>query len=80
MPTDVYEVLDLNREKFVHDIETRLRQPISDDYAGKIADRIADEVAWDIYFTRDDGDSHFNGDDVKLAIGRVLCNHLGVEF
>ena len=80
MPTDVYEVLDLNREKFVDELEPILRQSISDEYTERIADKIADEVAWDIYFTRDVGDSHFNGDDIKLAIGRVICNRFGIEW
>lgn len=42
MPTDVYEVLDLNLEKFVNELEPILRQSISDEYTERIADRIAD--------------------------------------
>ena len=53
-------------------------RPVSDDYWGKIADKILDEVCEDIEATADKDE--WNEDDVRLAVGRVLCEKLGIEI
>lgn len=53
-------------------------RPVSDDYWGKIADKILEEVCEDIEATADKDE--WNEDDVRLAVGRVLCEKLGIEI
>lgn len=55
----------------------RDRCPISDDYYGRICDAILPEVEKDVKETADK--DNWNEDDVRLAIGRVLCDRLGIE-
>ena len=50
---------------------------ISDDYSDSIFDLIQDEVAEDVYTA---AERRFNDDDVRLAVGRVLVKHLGIEI
>ena len=50
---------------------------ISDDYSDSIFDLIQDEVAEDVYTA---AERKFNDDDVRLAVGRVLVKHLGIEI
>lgn len=51
---------------------------IASDYILPIAEKIASAVAQDIYDTADqDG---WNLDDLRLAVGRVLCDRLGIEI
>ena len=50
---------------------------ISDDYSHRIFDLIQDEVAEDIYTA---AGKRFTDDDVRLAVGRVLVKHLGIEI
>ena len=50
---------------------------ISDDYSDSIFDLIQDEVAEDVYTA---AGRRFNDDDVRLAVGRVLVKHLGIEI
>lgn len=51
--------------------------PISQDYIRPIAEKIVERVAQDIYETADQED--WSTDDVRLAVGRVLCARLGIE-
>ena len=51
--------------------------PISQDYIFPIADKIVEDVAQDIYETTDA--VGWNNDDVRLAVGRVLCKKLRIE-
>lgn len=57
-------------------VENMLRKSISDDYVGSITTMIIDDIIDDIETSADD---NYNTDDVKLAIGRVLMNRLGIE-
>jgi len=50
---------------------------ISDDYIGRIIDNILDDVAEDIDTT---ADKNYNNDDVRLAIGRILIEKLGIDY
>lgn len=50
---------------------------IPQDYIHPIAEAITEAVAQDIYESADP--SEWNDDDVRLAIGRVLCKRLGIE-
>lgn len=50
---------------------------ISDDYSDHIFDHIQDEVAEDVEAS---ADRHFNDDDIRLAVGRVLVKRLGIEI
>lgn len=57
--------------------EMNVRNLIPDDYIQPIAEAITEAVAQDIYESADP--SEWNDDDVRLAIGRVLCKRLGIE-
>ena len=50
--------------------------PIGEDYLREIADGILDDVNEDV---RCSADKDYNEDDIRLAIGRVLCDRLGIE-
>ena len=50
---------------------------ISTDYSERIANAIAAEVADDIIET---ASPDWNDDDLRLAVGRVLCKRLGIEI
>lgn len=54
-----------------------LRESISDDYVAYIYTAISGDLIDDVEATSDDG---YNNDDIRFAIGRVLCNRLGIEF
>lgn len=51
---------------------------IASDYWGRICENIIDDVVQDIEETADPVD--WSNDDVKLAVGRVLCKRLGIEY
>ena len=57
--------------------EDSLLGGISRDYSKSIAEAIADDVARDIHETADHED--WDIDDVRLAVGRVLCKRLNIE-
>jgi len=50
---------------------------ISDEYWRSIAESIADDVVEDVQETADPDE--WNEDDIRLAIGRVLCDRLGIN-
>ena len=54
------------------------QKQISDEYWPRIRDAIADDVALDVCETADPVD--WTDDDVRLAVGRVLCQRLGIEI
>lgn len=54
-----------------------LKKSISDDYVVYIADNILDDVVEDVKETADR--TEWNEDDVRLAIGRVLIDKLGID-
>lgn len=60
------------------DKENGAEGSISRDYSKFIADEIADDVARDIHECADHED--WNIDDVRLAVGRVLCKRLGISI
>ena len=51
---------------------------VSEDYIIPIAEKIVEDVAQDIYESADQYD--WSEDDVRLAVGRVLCRKLKVEI
>lgn len=52
---------------------------ISDDYINSIIDNIIEDVVSDVKETSGYAeDGHFNTDDIKLAVGRVLIDRLGI--
>ena len=57
-------------------LDTMLRKCISTDYVGDIIDEIIDDVIDDVELT---ADKEWNEDDIRLAVGRVICNRLGIE-
>lgn len=63
-----------NTTQFRLFIRDMLRKSISDDYVDNILDEIIDDVVEDVECCADE---NWNEDDVRLAIGRVLCNRLG---
>lgn len=73
MAVSIYKSLNTTKKSFCQIIELQLRRSISDEYCKDIAYKIADDVALNIYETRDESKS-FNEDDLKLAIGRVIID------
>ena len=57
-------------------LEDMLRKCISTDYVGNIIDEILDDVMDDVELT---ADKEWNEDDIRLAVGRVICDRLGIE-
>ena len=49
---------------------------VSDDYWTAIAESIADDVVQNVQETADP--EEWNEDDIRLAVGRVLCDRLGI--
>lgn len=65
-------------EIVVNDYTYRLLlSAMAEEYAGRIADKIYDEVAQDLH---ECADENWNDDDIRLAIGRVLCKKLEIEW
>ena len=61
-------------------IKRHMLQITDYDYAERITDAIADEVAEDIRETSDFATTgEWSYGDMGLAIGRVLCKRLGIE-
>lgn len=61
-------------------LDRNLKSAISDDYVYDIRRAILDEVVSDVAETsafKENG--IWNDDDIKLAVGRVLMNKLGLE-
>lgn len=52
-----------------------LSKSIATEYAQYISEEISDEVRQDI---KTSADKDFNEDDLRLAIGRVLCEKLNI--
>lgn len=52
--------------------------PISQDHIRPIAESIIEDVAQDIYETADR--EEWDSDDVRIAVGRVLCKKLNIEI
>ena len=77
----IYKEIGTSKDYLVELIgayEDSLLGSISRDYSKSIADAIADDVARDIYECADNED--WNIDDVRLAVGRVLCKRLGISI
>lgn len=55
-----------------------LSKCISNDYVERILDKIIYDIWYDITICTDL--DNFNEDDIKLAIGRTLCDKLGIEY
>lgn len=53
-----------------------LRRAVADDYVGQLVDAIADEVREDLVAA---ADPVYSVGDVRLAVGRVLLDRLGVQ-
>lgn len=66
-------------QKHIVDIicEIGINGAISNDYLRPIAEKIVEDVAQDIYESADA--ENWNDDDVRLAVGRVLCKKLRIE-
>lgn len=61
-------------------LDRNLKSAISDDYVYDIRRAILDEVVADVMETSAYGENGtWNDDDIKLAVGRVLMNKLGLE-
>lgn len=73
----VYDHIGSPRHKFVNLVRRALTEGISHEYAGRIAEAMADKVAEDIEETADLVE--WNACDVDIGIGRVLLKALGVE-
>lgn len=72
-------LLEINTDYLVDMIhDMNIDGPISEDYIRPIAEKIVEDVAQDIYETADR--EEWNSDDVRLAVGRVLCKKLKIEI
>jgi hypothetical protein len=72
-------LLEINPDYLVDIIyDLNIDGPISQDYIRPIAESIVEDVAQDIYETADR--EEWNSDDVRLAVGRVLCKKLNIEI
>ena len=54
-----------------------LQFAVGNDYVHLVADSILDDVAADIEAAADED---YNSDDVRMAVGRVLCSRLKVAM
>ena len=66
-----------NREKIEYQLRVFLDDAMGQDYSVQIFDLFKDEVVEDVNTSADE---EWSLDDVKLAIGRVLCKKLGLEY
>ena len=75
-----YKNYDAGRAEINQIIRRWFRGVTGSDYAGDITDRIFEDVVENVFTTSAVDESHdcldYNEDDVKLAIGRVLLDHL----
>ena len=72
-------VLMTGKEVIIRGItEELMRKAMSDDYSDRVASEIMSDVIQDVDECADSED--WNIDDVRLAIGRVLCTRLGIEW
>jgi len=65
-----------HEEVFYSMLEEILRESIGDDYVRSIVDSIFDDVKEDVETCADE---LYNEDDIRLAVGRVLCDRLNIE-
>ena len=76
-PKSDEEMLEMDVRSF---LVRELKSAISDDYLYDICRAIRDEVLWDVKETSAWSENRtWNDDDIKLAVGRVLMNKLGLE-
>lgn len=61
---------------FVNDCLNILGKTISKDYVRYIYTAISGDLIEDVETSADE---NYSIDDIRLAIGRVLCNRLGIE-
>lgn len=60
-------------------LEKNLKSAISDDYRSSIIGELTDDVVADVEETSAFGDDgSWNTDDIRLAVGRVLSDRLGI--
>lgn len=72
-------LLEINPDYLVDIMQDMNRNGlVSEDYIRPIAEKIVEDVAEDIYESADQDD--WSEDDVRLAVGRVLCKKLRIEF
>lgn len=84
MPNEsVYKNYDAGKAEINRIILELLRGVAGSDYAGDITDSIFEDVAEDVFWASAVDETHdcldFNTDDVRLAIGRILTERLGVQ-
>lgn len=60
------------------DISIIFRQ-FTDDYSGALENELMQDVVSDVIECSDFENGYYATGDIKLAIGRVLCNRLGIE-
>lgn len=61
---------------FVNDCLNILGKSISEDYVRYIYTAISGDLIEDVETSADE---NYSIDDIRFAIGRVLCNRLGIE-
>lgn len=61
-------------------LDVQFRNAISDDYRYDIRQAIQDDVVADVVETSDfRRTGHWNQDDIRLAVGRVLITRMGID-
>ena len=68
---------DAEKQSLRSYLVSALQFAVGNDYVHLIADSILDDVAADIEAAADED---YNSDDVRMAVGRVLCSRLKVEM
>ncbi len=68
---------DTEKQSLRKYLVSSLQFAVGNDYVHLVADSILDDVADDIAAAADED---YNSDDVRMAVGRVLCSRLNVEM
>ena len=67
---------DAEKQSLRSYLVSALQFAVGNDYVHLVADSILDDVAADI----EAADEDYNSDDVRMAVGRVLCSRLKVAM
>lgn len=68
-------------EELRNDVRRIFAESVSTEYTKIILDKIEDDIVSDVVDTSSyEEDGSYNDDDIRLAIGRVLINKMGIIY
>lgn len=68
-------------EELRNDVRRIFAESVSTEYTKIILDKIEDDIVSDVVETSAyEEDGSYNDDDIRLAIGRVLINKMGIMY